>query len=197
VRYALERFPEEPRFLLARAIVTDQLFPFMGVMRSSAQTTAGTATGDHIANVIDQYTAAMKAPETATEARIRLAWFLYRVGRYDDALARLDEIRGDGNDRAMGYLHQLFRGHIQLALGHVPVAIDAYRRAIERWPTAQSPSVALMSALLQAGDQVQAEAVAERILTAPADQTDPWFTYWLGDYRLYPVALGTLQEMLR
>jgi tetratricopeptide (TPR) repeat protein len=198
VLHALVRFPEEPRFLLARAIVTDQMFPFTGVMRSSAQTAAGAATVDHIARVIEQYTAAMKAPETATEARVRLAWFLFRVGRYDEALARLDEVRDDpSNDRALSYLHQLFRGHIQVALGRPAAGVDAFRRAIDRWPTAQSPYVGLMHALVQTGARAEAEAIAEHIQTAPADQTDPWFTYWLGDYRVYPAAIARLQEMIR
>jgi len=163
VIYALSRFPDEPRFLLARAIVADQMFPFMGAMRTTAQTAAGKATDDHIERVTREYTTAMKAPETATEAHVRLAWFLYRVGRHQDALARLDEIRnenGPANDRAMQYLRQLVRGHVQVALGQPAAGVDAYRRAIERWPTAQSPYVGLMSALIQTGARAEADATA-------------------------------------
>ena len=97
----------------------------------------------------------------------------------------------------MQYLHQLVRGHVLVALGQPAAGIEAYRRAILRWPTAQSPYVGLMSALIQTGARAEAEAAADNILNASADQTDPWFVYWLGDYRRYPDALRKLQEAIK
>jgi len=198
VRHALTRFPEEPRFLLARAIVTDQMFPFMGAVPSSAQTLTGTATQSHAANVAQQYGAAIKLPETATEARVRLAWFLHRVGRDDDALAQLDEVQDESSkDTVMRYLHQLFRGHIQMGLGRHDAAVQAFRTALERWPGAQSAQVALMNALVHTGRREEAAAMAERIQTAPGDGADPWLAYWHGDYRFYLAAMSTVREMIR
>jgi VWFA-related protein len=197
INYALERFPDDPRFLLAKAIATDQMFPFIGAVPTAAQSPSGTATAEHVAKVTAQYLAVMKFPETTPEAHVRLGWFLHRVGRDDEALEQLDAVQDASSpDRALRYLRQLFRGHVLVGLGRDNDAIAAYRAALALWPDAQSPQVSLMNSLLKVGNRAEADELAEGIQTAPMG-TDPWFSYWLGDYRFFPNAMARLREQIR
>jgi VWFA-related protein len=188
VRRALERFPEEPRFVLARAIVADQ--------RWHQQLLSGGAGGSEA--VLPKIEAAVANPETAGEARVRLGWALHRAGRFNDALARLDEVADARSpDITMRYLRQLFRGHTLDALGRKGDAIDAYRAALVVVPGAQSARIALMNLHLRRGDRAEALALAESVQTAPATQPDPFWSYWQADFRFYPALIARVREMVR
>jgi len=141
----------------------------------------------------------MKSADTAAEARMRAAWFLWRMGRLDEALALVDVSQPAGTDPYVVYLTQLARGQILRARGRPDEAEKAYREALTTWPGAQSARVALMTLVLSRGDRQQAAQLAEAVETetAAGDQVDPWWTYWLGDYRTYPAILANLQEIAR
>ena len=76
-------------------------------------------------------------------------------------------------------------------------AAAAYRAALAAWPGAQSAQVALMTLAVGRGNREEAGALAETIQMAAVDQYDPWWTYWLGDYRAYPAVLDKLRELAR
>ena len=67
--------------------------------------------------------------------------------------------------------------------------------ALEAWPGAQSARVALMTLLVNRGSREEAGSLAEAAQTAADDQYDPWWTYWLGDFRAYPALLDRLRAM--
>ena len=54
-----------------------------------------------------------------------------------------------------------------------------------------------MTLLLSRGDRQEAATLAEAAETAPGNQFDPWWTYWLGDYRVYPAIVAKLREIAR
>ena len=196
VSRALARFPNEPRFLLARAIVLDQQWRGFGTMTFDAKTTATQLAVKQGTEVLEAYEAAATAsPEVAAEARIRGAWLLHRVGRSEEALKQLDAAPASP-DPAIEYLRNLFRSHVYLAMGKLDEAAAAARAAHVIVPDAQSARVNLMNALLLKGDMAGAESVAENIETAPRT-ADPWWSYWLGDFRWFPAAVGRLREMSR
>jgi tetratricopeptide (TPR) repeat protein len=180
---ALERFPDEPRFVLAQAIITDQQW------LTGSNTVGGGTSASQITSVTTQYDAAMAHPETAFEARVREAWFLHRIGLHARALELLDAAGDQSPDVMMLYLRHLFRGEVLDALGRLDDAIVAYRAAMALRPDAQSARVALMNAFVKKGDRDDARVLAEAVQAAPSGEPDPWWLYWQGDYRLYPVAL--------
>jgi len=195
VARALARFPDEPQFQLARAIVADQRSAATGSPRMAASTPAART---HLAAARDLYEAALAWPTTATEARLRLAYLLHRIGEDRDALARLDEAgTAPTQDGSLRYLHQLFRGYALDALGRSDEAIAAYRAALVLLPSAQSARVSLMNALFKRGDRAEAEALAERVQTEASSAFDPWWTYWQGQHRVYPQAMARLRELAR
>jgi tetratricopeptide (TPR) repeat protein len=189
---ALARFPTEPQFLLARAIIADQ-----GAHAARMRGQAVSAEDDTA--VRQYYEAAMPHPEVAVESRIRLGWHLHRVGQHADALRVLaDAHKLATTDPALRYLRELFTGFVQQAQGDLTRAIAAYRSARVVGPTAQSARVALMNALMLRGDREEAEALAEQIQAEPLrNVADPWWPYWQGQYRFHVQIMARLREMGR
>ncbi len=139
----------------------------------------------------------MKFPDTAAEARMRAGWFLYRSGKLDEALALVDVRPAGGADPYVHYLTDLARGQILRSRGRLDEAEKAYRDALATWPGAQSAQVALMTLRLSRGDRQEAAKLAAAAETASGNQFDPWWTYWLGDYRVYPTIVAKLREFAR
>jgi tetratricopeptide (TPR) repeat protein len=137
----------------------------------------------------------MKFPETEPEARVRAARFLYATGNFERALQLLNGLTP--TDKEIRYLADLFRGQILRSLGRSDDAVAAFRAALATWPGAQSARVALMTLHVNRGERDEAAALAEAAQTAPDSEFDPWWTYWLGDFRAYPAMLDKLREMAR
>ncbi|HUF23406.1 MAG TPA: hypothetical protein VMN81_04695 [Vicinamibacterales bacterium] len=192
--YALTRFPNEPRFLLAQAFAVDQTRAFA---ETSGRNGAGQAS--HVRDVTARYDAAARFPETAAEARVRKAFFLHRIGRHAEALAELEGADGRTADRdvTIGYLRRLIRGRVLEGLGRFGEARAAYESARSVLPDAQSPAVALMRLHVRSGDRPAADALAAAIETAPKHAFDPWWVYWLGDARQYGAIVARLREETR
>jgi tetratricopeptide (TPR) repeat protein len=192
---ALERFPDEPRFLLARAIAADQRSAAGGALRWAAPNPATSASVEAAKAL---YEIVLGRPEVATEARIRLAFLLHREGKNEDALVRLDEAAARPiDDATLRYLHHLFRGHVLAGLNRGDESLAAYRAALALLPSAQSARVSIMNSLYKRGDRTGAEALAEQIQTEPARVMDPWWMYWQGQYRLHSLVMARLREVAR
>jgi hypothetical protein len=83
------------------------------------------------------------------------------------------------------------------ARGRMEDAEKAYRDALTSWPRAQSARVGLMTLVLSRGDRQQAAQLAEAAETeaASGNEFDPWWAFWLGDYRAYPAIITHLREI--
>ena len=182
---ALERCPANPRLALAHALVSEQLW------------LRGRATTAEEPQILNRYEQAMKYPETAVEARVRGARYLFALGRTEQGLALLQEITAPPADLELRYVYHLIRGQLLRAGGRGDEATAAFRAALTAWPGAQSAQVALMTLALARGNREEAASLAEAVQTAARDQYDPWWTYWLGDYRVYPAVLAKLRELGR
>ena len=184
---AVDRCPGEARLQLAYAIISEQ------------QWLRGTVGANEVDGILGRYQAAIKSPDTAAEARMRAASFLSRLGRLDDALALADVRPPAGTDQYVRYLTDLIRGQVLRARDRPEDAAAAYRAALTTWPGAQSARVALMTLVLSRGDRQEAAQLADAAEMQPdsGDQFDPWWTYWLGDYRAYPAIVAKLREIAR
>jgi tetratricopeptide (TPR) repeat protein len=182
---ALQRCPSSARLNLAHALVSEQ------------QWIQGRTTAAQEPEILNRYEQAMRFPETEPEARVRAARFLYGLGQFDRGLAMLEGIKAAPADLELRYFASLVRGQLLRASGRPDEAAAAYRAALAAWPGAQSAQVALMTLSVVRANREEAGALAEAIQTAPVDQYDPWWTYWLGDYRAYPAVLEKLRELGR
>ncbi len=182
---ALARFPGDPRFVLARAIVSDQR-----LMSGAAKPAAP------YEETVKAYEEAIAHPEVATEARIRLGLRLHLQGRHAVALEHLTlAASGARADPTLGYLRQLFLGHVYAALNRRGDALASYRAALEIVPPGQAARVALMSQLLLGGGRPDAVMHADLVQTEQSPVYDPWWLYWQGQYRDYSQAMARLREM--
>jgi VWFA-related protein len=182
---ALQRCPAMPRLHLAYAFVSEQ------------QWLRGGLTPAQELEVVRRYEEAMKFPETEPEARVRAARFLYGVGNFDRALEIISGGTRQSTDKEVQYFSELVRGQIQRARGRSDEAVAAFRAALAIWPGAQSARVALMTLLVNRGNREEAAALAEATQRASDEEFDPWWTYWLGDFRAYPAILDRLRELAR
>jgi tetratricopeptide (TPR) repeat protein len=164
---------------------------------SEQQWIQGRTTAAQEPEILNRYEQAMKFPETEPEARVRAARFLYGLGQFDRGIVMLDGIKTPPADLELRYFASLVRGQLLRASGRFDDATAAYRAALAAWPGAQSAQVALMTLSLIRGNREEAGALAETIQMAAVDQYDPWWTYWLGDYRAYPAVLEKLRELGR
>ncbi|MEX2271494.1 MAG: hypothetical protein WD690_08495 [Vicinamibacterales bacterium] len=192
--YALSRFSDEPRFVLARAFAADQSRAL-----EDAEGRGGAGEASHVTETTSRYDTAARFPETAAEARVRKAFFLHRIDRHRDALAALDAVEAGPAepDPIIQYFRSLFRGRVLEALEQFEEAKAAYQDALEVLPGTQSPRVALMRLAVRAGDRPAAEALAAAIQNAAQERFDPWWVYWLGDYRHYDAIIGRMRESTR
>ncbi len=182
---ALQRCPTSPRLRLAHAFVSEQ------------QWLRGGLTSEQELAVLARYEEAMKFPETEPEARVRAARFLYAIGSFQRALEVLNGGTRQSTDKEVLYLADLIRGQILRALGRSDDAAVALKSALATWPGAQSARVALMTLHVSRGEREEGAALAEAAQTAPDSEFDPWWTYWLGDFRAYPALLDKLRELAR
>jgi VWFA-related protein len=196
VESALERFPDEPRLVLARAVLLDQRRPD-GLDAAARGERMTDETTRYVEGVLAAYDDAMRFEATVAEGALRKAWLLHRVGRVDEALDLLDRMTGADTDTTLAYLRDLFRGRALEALGRAGAATEAYRAALAVVPAAQSARVGLMTSLLVAGDRDGAAAAAEAIQASAGDTFDPWWAYWSGDYRFYGEIIQRLREQTR
>jgi tetratricopeptide (TPR) repeat protein len=164
---------------------------------SEQQWLRGGPTPEREREVVRLYEEAMKFPETEPEARVRAARFLYALGNFERALELLNGATRQSTDKEVRYLADLVRGQVLRARGRSDDAVAAFRAALATWPGAQSARVALMTLLVNRGDREEAAALAEATLTASENEFDPWWTYWLGDFRVYPTMLDNLRGLAR
>ena len=180
---ALQRCPANGRLRLALATVSEQLW------------LRGRTVAAQDAEIVARYEEAMQFADVRIEAHVRAARFLYGLGHFERALALLEGLVVPAGDLEMRYCAFLIRGQILRATGKLDEAAAAFRSALEAWPGAQSARVALMTLHMSRGRRDEAAALADAIQTAPADQYDPWWTYWLGNYRVYPAIVERLREL--
>jgi hypothetical protein len=100
-------------------------------------------------------------------------------------------------DPIVTYYRRLIAAQLLRRLDRPDDAVTAYRAALDAWPGAQSARVGLLTLLIERGDRDGAAALSEAIQTAPPSQIDPWWVYWLGDYRSFTQQVRQLRELAR
>lgn len=193
-----DRCPQDGRLQLALAVLTEQQFWFGETPAFENGRFKAATSADDQNDVKRRYENAMKFPESAVEARLRLAWFCQRTGQIDRALELVDARPDQSADRQLDYLTDLVRGQIFRASGRLDAAEAALRAALTGWPGAQSARVALMTLLLDRGSRQDASALADDVLRGTEEQpSDPWWTFRSGDYRNYVPIMARLRDMAR
>jgi VWFA-related protein len=183
-----ERCPADGSLHLARAMARDQQ-----LVLAQRQLGRSNERFELERRVLELYEAAAAFPVSTFEARLRAAHVLLRSEQYGDGLALLDSAGTAPDDPALRYYGHLVRGQLLQGLDRLDDAAAAFRAALEAWPDAQSARVSLLALHVRRGQTDEAAAAAGSVLRAPDTAIDPWWVYFLGDYRAY----GGIRSQLR
>jgi tetratricopeptide (TPR) repeat protein len=195
--HARKRFPHDPRWHLAQAILDHELptwpFPRPALMFKPPE---GPSRVREIGPAIRGFEGLLRLDALRAETHLRIGHLEYRRGRLKEALAQFEQVEPLTDDAALIYLARFFRGQLLEQKGDVAAAITAYERALEAWPGAQSASVALAAILFQQDQRARAFELVLAALARPTPD-DPWRTYGQGDFRQWPQLLASLRQFVR
>jgi len=190
----------DPRLILARAMAHEvQTLPIALAARRDDDDLRSWVVAEgsrdarrRLQNVLELLDAAAQYTATRTEASVRRAFILHRLGDHANALAVLDAI-GPVPDQTVDYWSSLVRGRVLTSLERLPDAVGAYERAAAIVPGAQTPAVALAALQLRIGNHESALRWAALARSTREDQIDPWPHYWAGDSRFLAAWLAQLR----
>jgi tetratricopeptide (TPR) repeat protein len=208
----LRRYPEDPRFLLARGSLLetqaaqDLLVSLADLAaptqsrREAAWNQAG-ASRDQLLQAESCYRRALTADPGLVEARVRLGHVLHRRGQSEKAVPELEGVVAAADaDPRMRYLAWLFLGAIREAEGRPRDAVPAYQAAIRLLPDSQAPYVALSHAFHRLGERAPSrEALREGIAReGRRHEGDPWWGYpWGQSHEAEERLLALRQQAVR
>jgi tetratricopeptide (TPR) repeat protein len=134
-----------------------------------------------------------------SEARIRLGRVLGRRGRHQDAIAELRRATKETQNRLLLYYGNMFLGAEADALGLGDEARQAYTRAADLYPRAQSPRLALSTLAMSQGDRAGALSTIQPVLSRDEPQLadDPWWSYYTSQTRNLEGVVTALYEHVR
>jgi VWFA-related protein len=186
--YAQGRFPDEPRFVLGRAMAAE-----MQVWPQHRDETGFDVQPDAVVKIISQYEEAMRYPEVRQEAHLRIGYFQLLRGRVDEALGHFDQA-GTPDDKSLRYWLHLFRGKAFSSARRHDEAIASFGLAFKEVPYAQSATLALGAALVTRGQHNEAAALTSQMLALPVPPLDPWIYYTLPEWRFWESRMESLRK---
>ena len=125
---------------------------------------------------------ALAARPGMTEAHLRYGRVLSLLERHADAVTELRQAMASTDDSQLRYYGELFLGAVETARRDVGAARDAYARAAQLYPTAQSPRIALSELARRRGDRGGALREMQVVFDRPATDSepdDPWWRYFV------------------
>ena len=186
---AMALFPDDPELLFLRGFLHEAqgsgdiqaAMEEMSVRVAGARGTRnlrsiGTEAGEHaLARAF--YAKALEGNPGHREARIRHARLLVLDGRAGEAASDLRAILASLDDRRLRYYALLFLGLAEQSTGRLDEARAVLEAAVQLFPDAQSPRLALAQVALQSGNREDARALFPFLATATDQDEDPWWLY--------------------
>ena len=206
VAHLESQFPGEPRAAMARAIADEQVTApvELGSVSNAnaaafahARNPSGAAPAVLLDRAAASFEALLKVDVLHPEAGLRLAHVQIAQGRFDRALASLDDVDRSARDGYVLYLSRLFRGVALEGLGRPREAQAAYRTALETGPHAHAATMALATSLFRTGQRAEADDLIASLLEADDQSKDVWWAYWAGDFRLWGALIGPVRDLVK
>jgi len=184
LNHVIERFPHEPRFVLAQGVALEQTTWPVGFRIPRYQLFGAT---------LAEQALRLQVTDDAIgpEATMRLGFLRFRMANPDQAIEMFDRVEATTRDRYVVYLARYFRGLALESKNRLTDAQRAYRGALSTIPRAQSATAALATLLVSGGRSREAAALVEASLTPPIVQ-DPWREYEAADDRFWPELIARL-----
>lgn len=205
LRHMAAQYPQEPRIALARALVAEQYTAPREVLargrlaaaaparRSSQSQASLIALHEEAARRFQEL--AVGDPSLRAEANVRRARVYVWLARHSDALSALEHVETQTTDPALIYLSRLFRGLALDDLGRTQDAQLAWLSALKIGPGAQSAMMSLATSMFRSGERAAADLMIAKMLEKNDPRSDPWWSYWAGDYRFWYSLIGGVREL--
>lgn len=189
VTAALADFPTEPRFRLARVVVSEQQV-------AGAVADGKRPSGRDLRDAETRVKLAMAFPTVAAEAALRWSRINALVGDHEHAIGLAAEASASTEVRVQ-YLAHLFRGWSLAAGAKLDEADSEYGRALALVPDAQSATLARAAAAFRKHDTDRAEQLVTALTSKLAPVDDPWWLYSIGDGRLVDRFIQDMRQVIR
>jgi hypothetical protein len=147
-------------------------------------------------NAIAFFERAAAVPELYTEALIRGAVLLARIGREPEALAWFQRVPPH-TDRGLGYMHHLTLARLLDEVNRPGDAANAYGVALDHAPANQRAAIGYAAALLRAGRDEEAGVAAANARRMPEERGDPARAYLRADARFVREWLAEIRRLRR
>jgi len=188
LEHAEGRFPDEPRWILARALMEElRTWP----ERRDDETFS--IPKDVADRMTSAFTRASIQQVLRAEAELRWGYQELRRGHADAALAHFEQAGSPADPHLRYWLH-LFRGRALERTDRLKEAIASYELALSAVPYAQSAALALAAALVKDHRPSEAAAMMLRTLSVQPPTTDPWDSYTSPDARYWPLLVEQLHR---
>jgi tetratricopeptide (TPR) repeat protein len=184
---ARQLFPNDPPILFLSGVLHER-FSSSALQAASASlveekrgTASLTSARGELTRAERFFRESITAEPSQVEARVRHGRVLGELGRHDEATTELRYAIEHGADGIHLFYAQLFLGHQEEALGREESARQAFERAAELYPKAQTPRLALSQLARRSGRREAARTEVEYLASLPADERrreDPWWSYY-------------------
>jgi tetratricopeptide (TPR) repeat protein len=176
MKRAVSLFPHDPEILLIAGVLSELL------ASPSAQDAQPGFEVVHLRRAEQFYRDALKSDPNAVEALVRLGHVLGQQQRHAQAVSELKKVADDAAPPRVRYFKYLFLGEALEEMNEGGAAREAYQRALELYPGAQSAHLALARFERRAGDRVSSVAALQRLMERPPNaqaREDPWREYFI------------------
>jgi tetratricopeptide (TPR) repeat protein len=213
--HAQSRFPDEPRFKLARAVAIASrlaVLPEMDAPREGEVTGPAPAfelTRMMLPNVImadprvsqmeyarQQLTNLIADPTVGPEAKMRLAYLGLRARAYDEALVHAREAARETADPDVKYSAWYLAAQAAQALGDLKAAEAMLASALDARPHSQSATLGLAALRYRRGDAEPAYGLIESAFRERPADDDPWRMFLYGDFARLPSLIAELRRRI-
>jgi hypothetical protein len=219
VLHALERFPNEPRFKLARALaiasrhaVTSEMtaprqgqriLPAAGRMPNIVITGPG-GPPEYLEDLLrpntdyaeSELSPLTRDPVVGAEAQMRLAYLYLHSRDYELAVKAGRAAAEASADPDVKYLAHYVAGQAWQGIGELAAAEAQYQAALEARPRAQSASLALAALLHARGEANTAYELTVASIEARPPAPDPWRQFMYGDYPRLPQWIAEIRKAI-
>ena len=198
--HAIERFPDDPRFQLARVVAWTwgrDNEPMRNLRREWA---------DNLNRQLPSRPAQLEAltalaplldvPSVAAEAHLRAGLIHVTVRDHAAALRSFETAQPIANTTTLKYLSYFLAARSLEQLGRPEEAIAQYRRALDLIPEAESATIALAGIQFARGEGDQPIALIDKAFAKPAPHTDPGRMTGYGFYIHWPEIRAAMRAEL-
>lgn len=197
--HAIERFPDDPQFQLARVVAwtwgrDDE--PVRNVRRREDEYRPRGYRPAQL-EAITAFEPLTRVPEVAAEAWIRTGLIDVTVSDHAAALKAFEAALPLARTPQLKYLAHFLAGRSHEVLQQPDEAIAQYRRALDVVPSAESATIALASLQFLRGDSEPSIAMIEKRFAATDPSTDPGRLTGYGAYLHWPEITAAMRAELK